>query len=92
MIKEMLNRRHVRKTGEHQPIQMVNLNSQTFYVLPADESEGGLGAIYTGKKPPEIAAYYSYKEGNKLRHVEVRWVKKISDGIFRLGLQYIKVA
>ena len=91
MNKETLNRRFKRKIIENQTIQMASMNSKTFYVLPFDESEGGVGAIYTGLQPPEAGAYFSFKEGNSVRHVEIKWVKKISDGIYRLGFQYIKM-
>lgn len=84
-------RKHDRRESPSRPIKMANLNSQTFYVLPSDESDGGIGAIYTGHQPPNAASFYSFSDGNKTRHVEVKWVKKIADGLYRLGLQYIKL-
>jgi hypothetical protein len=85
-------RKSTRKTADNRSIQMANLNSQTLYVLPADESDNGIGAIYTGPKPPDVGSFYSFKENNSMRHVEIKWAKRISEGVFRIGFQYIKLS
>jgi len=44
-----------------------------------------------GLEPPALMSYYSIMEEKGARHVEVKWVKKISEGIYRIGLKYIKI-
>jgi hypothetical protein len=87
-MKKKTGRRHERKVAANRPLRMVHLNSYTFYVLPADESESGIGCIYTGSEPPDVGAFYSFREDDEMKRVEVKWIKKLATGIYRLGLEY----
>jgi hypothetical protein len=82
-------RRHERSMAGNRPIQLVHLNTRTYYILPADESKSGMGCIYTGDDPPEIGAVCVIREDGPERKVEVKWVMAMAQGIYRLGLQYI---
>ena len=87
--KKKETRKHERQIAANRPLQLIHLNSYTFYILPADESKSGIGCIYTGPEPPDVGAFYTFKEKGVSRNIEVKWIKELATGIFRLGLEYI---
>jgi len=89
MDKKPNKRRHERSLAANRPIQLVQMNNHTYYILPSDESASGMGCIYTGDDPPETGAICVIREDGPERKVEVKWVMPLTQGIFRLGLQYI---
>ena len=89
MDKKPNKRRHERSLAANRPIQLVTMDTHTYYILPADESSSGMGCIYTGEEPPEAGAVCVIREDGPERKVEVMWVLPLAQGIFRLGLQYI---
>lgn len=90
MDKKANKRRHERNLSQNRPVQLVQMNSRTYYILPADESSSGMGCIYTGNEPPEPGAVCMLKEGHPERKVEVRWVSPLASGIYRIGLHFIQ--
>jgi hypothetical protein len=88
MTKPKRGRKYERTISNNRPLQLLHLNSYSFYILPTDESQTGMGCIYTGKEPPEVGAFYTFKDKETLKKVEVKWIKKLAEGIYRLGLEY----
>jgi hypothetical protein len=82
------SRRHERKKADNRPLKLEHLNNYTLYILPTDESESGMGCIYTGNEPPDVGAYYSFEDKGTRRKAEVVWVTELTQGIYRLGLAY----
>jgi hypothetical protein len=83
-------RRHERIAAQNKPLTLISVKTRsTLYLLPIDESKGGIGCLYTGKYPPQIGFQYELKESHGEQAVEVRWVTEPIVGIYRIGLEYI---
>jgi hypothetical protein len=90
MSKREDRRRHERIAAQNKPLTLISVKTRSaLYLLPIDESLGGIGCLYTGKYPPQIGFQYEIKEGHGEQVVEVRWVTELTIGIYRIGLEYI---
>jgi hypothetical protein len=77
------------KVTQINPIHLHSLTGTVFFVVPVDESESGIGCIYSGKIPPRIGHINMVGEDGDTREMEVRWVALIGKNRFRLGLMYL---
>jgi hypothetical protein len=83
-------RRHERIAAQNKPLTLISVKTRSIlYLLPTDESIGGIGCLYTGKYPPQIGFQYELNEGHGEQIAEVRWVTELVAGIYRIGLEYI---
>lgn len=89
MSKDKNRRKHQRHAVEPiNPVRLCSTTGEIFYVVPVDESEGGMGCIFSGKNPPQTGHTYLVGEENDTRPMEVRWVESIGNNRFRLGLRH----
>ncbi len=90
MFEGKCRRRHQRhKVAQINPIQLSSSTGAVFFVVPVDESESGIGCIYSGQIPPQVGHTYEVSEDGDTREMEVRWVDPIGKNRFRLGLMYL---
>ncbi|MDT8334241.1 MAG: hypothetical protein RQ753_00935 [Desulfurivibrionaceae bacterium] len=89
MYRGKSRRRHERhKVEQITPIQLNGSDGTIFFVVPVDESESGLGCIYSGKIPPEAGRRYMVARAGETREMELRWISPLSKNRYRLGLMY----
>jgi hypothetical protein len=90
MHRNKCRRKHQRhKITKIQPLQLSNAAGGIFFVVPIDESESGIGAIYTGKNPPRIGSVFMVGDDSNSRKMEVRWVAPLGTRRFRFGMTYL---
>ena len=90
MYKGKSRRKHQRhQSNQIHPLQLSNTNGGIFFVVPIDESESGIGAIYTGKNPPNVGSVFLVGDSTPPRKAEVRWVSPLGTRRFRFGLMYV---
>jgi len=92
MYKGKSRRRHERqKVTQITPIQLSGPDGAIYFVVPVDQSESGLGCIYSGKIPPVEGHIYVVEIDGDSREMEVRWISLIGNNRFRLGMMYVDV-
>jgi hypothetical protein len=92
MYKGKSRRRHERqKVNQITPIKLNGSDDDLYFVVPVDESESGLGCIYSGAVPPRAGHVYAVEREGESRRMEVKWIAPISATRFRMGLMYVDV-
>ncbi|MCA1764867.1 MAG: hypothetical protein LC633_01190 [Desulfobulbaceae bacterium] len=92
MYKAKSRRRHERhKVTQINPIKLNGSDDDLYFVVPVDESESGLGCIYSGAKPPLVGHVYAVEREGGSRRMEVKWIAPIGTNRFRLGMMYVDV-
>ncbi|MFO7607441.1 MAG: hypothetical protein R6W72_14195, partial [Desulfurivibrionaceae bacterium] len=79
------------KVNQINPIKLNGSDDDLYFVVPVDESESGLGCIYSGVKPPQAGHVYAVEREGGCRRMEVKWIAPIGANRFRMGMMYVDV-
>lgn len=89
MDKKNCRRKHQRHQAvQIKPIRLTSSTGLIYFVVPVDESEEGMGCIFSGKNPPLVGHVYMIGDEDSARQIEVRWLDTIANNRYRLGMQY----
>lgn len=58
-------------------------------LLSVDRSRRGLCCIYGGDEPLSIDKQYVWEDDTSLSKVEVCWIKKIDENVFKTGIRLL---